>query len=136
MSGSDGIDRNGPRSVPRSFAYQSGGKIDQTQSLTEIDASETIYDARMRLPQRVVIHKRTHFTEDEEKGLVQGLEGVENIELIEINTEESIRFLASKVQNRKLTIDTFPVARGAAIVLDDNAALFVGSRPRAQCAES
>ena len=84
---------------------------------------QLFYDARMRLPKRVVIHKRTHFTEDEQKGLVQGLEGVQNIELIEINTEESIRFLASKVQNQKLTIDTFPVARGAAIVLADNAAL-------------
>ena len=84
---------------------------------------QLFYDARMRLPKRVVIHKRTHFTEDEQKGLVQGLEGVQNVELIEINTEESIRFLASKVQNRKLTIDTFPVARGAAIVLADNAAL-------------
>jgi hypothetical protein len=84
---------------------------------------QLFYDARMRLPQRVVIHKRTHFTEDEQRGLVQGLEGVQNIELIEINAEESIRFLASKVQNQKLTIDTFPVARGAAIVLADNAAL-------------
>jgi hypothetical protein len=84
---------------------------------------QLFYDARMRLPKRVVIHKRTHFTEDEQKGLVQGLEGVQNIELIEINTEESIRFLASKVQDKKLTIDTFPVARGAAIVLADNTAL-------------
>jgi hypothetical protein len=84
---------------------------------------QLFYDARMRLPKRVVMHKRTHFTEDEQKGLVQGLEGVQYIELIEINTEESIRFLASKVQDQKLTIDTFPVARGAAIVLADNGLL-------------
>jgi len=84
---------------------------------------QLFYDARMRLPRRVVIHKRSHFTEDEQLGLTQGLEGVQNIELLEINTEESIRFLASRVQDQKLTIDTFPVPRGAAIVLADNAAL-------------
>jgi len=84
---------------------------------------QLFYDARMRLPRRVVIHKRTHFTDDEQLGLTRGLEGVQNIELIEINAEESIRFLASKVQGEKLTIDTFPMPRGAAIVLADNAAL-------------
>lgn len=84
---------------------------------------QLFYDARLRLPRRVVIHKRTHFTEEEQKGLAQGLEGVRNIELIEINDEESIRFLASKAQDGKLVIDTFPMPRGAAIILADNAAL-------------
>jgi hypothetical protein len=55
---------------------------------------QLFFDARMRLPKRVVIHKRTHFTKEEQDGLTQGLEGVKNVELIEINTEESIRFLA------------------------------------------
>lgn len=84
---------------------------------------QLFFDARLRLPRRVVIHKRTHFTGDEQKGLAQGLEGVGNVELIEINDEESIRFLASKVQDDKLVIDTFPMPRGAAIVLADKAAL-------------
>ena len=84
---------------------------------------QLFFDARLRLPRRVVIHKRTHFTEDEQKGLSQGLEGVQNVELIEINDEESIRFLASKVQDNKPVIDTFPMPRGAAIILADNAAL-------------
>jgi hypothetical protein len=84
---------------------------------------QLFFDARMRLPKRVVIHKRTRFTKDEQDGLSQGLEGVPNVELIEINTEESIRFLASRMQNGKPIIDKFPMPRGAAIVLGDDAAL-------------
>ena len=84
---------------------------------------QLFFDARMRLPKRVVIHKRTHFTKEEQDGLTQGLEGVKNVELIEINTEESIRFLASRLEGDKLTIDKFPMPRGAAIVLGDDAAL-------------
>ena len=95
---------------------------------------QLFFDARMRLPKRVVIHKRTHFTKEEQEGLSQGLEGVQNVELIEINTEESIRFLASRLQGDKLTIDRFPVPRGAAIVLaDDSALLWVhGHAPSVQ----
>jgi hypothetical protein len=77
----------------------------------------------MRLPKRVVIHKRTYFTEEEQAGLTQGLDGVQNVELIEINTEESIRFLASRMQGQKTVIDKFPMPRGAAIILGDDAAL-------------
>lgn len=77
----------------------------------------------MRLPKRVVIHKRTHFTHEEQEGLAQGLEGVQNVELIEINAEESIRLLASRLQGDKLMIDRFPMPRGAAIVLGDDTAL-------------
>lgn len=84
---------------------------------------QLFFDARMRLPKRVVIHKRTHFTKDEQDGLSQGLEGVANIELIEINTEESIRFLASRMQGPQPIIDKFPMPRGAAIVLGDDTAL-------------
>jgi len=84
---------------------------------------QLFFDARMRLPKRVVIHKRTRFTQDEQDGLSQGLEGVANVELIEINTEESIRFLASRMQGTKPVIDKFPMPRGAAIVLGDDAAL-------------
>ena len=84
---------------------------------------QLFFDARMRLPKRVVIHKRTHFTREEQNGLTQGLEGVNNVELIEINTEDSIRFLASRLDGDKLTIDKFPMPRGAAIVLGDDAAL-------------
>ncbi|MDB5763944.1 MAG: nuclease [Herminiimonas sp.] len=98
--------------------------------MSEDDARRTgetirqlFFDAKMCLPQRVVVHKRTPFTMDEQRGLVQGLEGVANVELIEVNVEESLRYLASKFFDGKLDIDKFPVPRGAVIVQNENTAL-------------
>ena len=62
-------------------------------------------------------------TSDEQRGLLQGLEGVPNIELIEVTIEESLRYLASKMSNGKPEIDTFPIPRGAVVVLDKTSAL-------------
>lgn len=84
---------------------------------------QLFFDAKMRLPTRVVIHKRTPFTLEEQRGLLQGLEGVPNVELIEITIEESLRYLASKMSNGKLEIDTFPISRGSAVILDKTSAL-------------
>ena len=84
---------------------------------------QLFFDAKMRLPTRVVVHKRTPFTIDEQRGLLQGLEGVPNIELIEVTIEESLRYLASKVVNGKTEIDKFPIPRGAVVILDKTSAL-------------
>ncbi len=109
--------------------------------MSEDDARRTgetirqlFYDAKMRLPERVVVHKRTPFTTDEQRGLLLGLEGVNNIELIEINVEESLRYLASKLVDGKPEIDTFPIPRGAVVVQNPNTALLWvhGSAPSAQ----
>jgi len=88
----------------------------------------------MHLPKRVVVHKRTPFTEDEQRGFIQGLDGVANIELIEINIEDSLRYVASKFKDGNIGIDKFPVFRGTTIVeSDDTALLWVhGSTPSAQ----
>ena len=88
----------------------------------------------MRLPKRVVVHKRTPFTHDEQRGLVQGLEGVANVELIEVTIEESLRYLASKLTNGRLEIDKFPIPRGAVIVQNPSTALLWvhGSAPSVQ----
>jgi hypothetical protein len=98
--------------------------------MSEDDARRTgetirqlFFDAKMRLPKRVVVHKRTPFTRDEQHGLVHGLEGVENIELIEVIIEESLRYLASKLINGELQIDKFPIPRGAVIVQNPSTAL-------------
>ncbi|MEK7950449.1 SIR2 family protein [Luteolibacter sp. Y139] len=95
---------------------------------------ELFYDAKMRLPTRVVVHKRTPFIEEERKGLLQGLEGVENVELIEITIEESLRYLASKLVNGKPEIDKYPIPRGAAVVLNSTSTLLWvhGVTPSAQ----
>ncbi|KVL45225.1 SIR2 family protein [Burkholderia territorii] len=109
--------------------------------MSEDDARRTgdtirqlFYDSKMHLPTRVVIHKRTHFTDEEKRGLMQGLDGVKNIELIEINVEDSLRYLSSKFKDGKFDIDTFPVYRGTTIVeSDDTALLWVhGATPSVQ----
>jgi hypothetical protein len=108
--------------------------------MSEDDARRTgdtirqlFYDSKMHLPTRVVIHKRTRFTEEEQRGLVQGLDGVKNIELIEINEEDSLRYLSSKFKDGRFEVDTFPVYRGTTIVeSDDTALLWVhGATPSA-----
>jgi hypothetical protein len=98
--------------------------------MSEDDARRTgetirqlFFDAKMRLPSRVVVHKRTRFTNEEQRGLCQGLEGVKNIELIEINIDESLRYLASKKTGKGLEVDNFPVPRGTTIVLNGHSAL-------------
>ncbi|MHB1621043.1 MAG: SIR2 family protein [Sulfuricella sp.] len=109
--------------------------------MSEDDARRTgetirqlFYDAKMHLPKRVVVHKRTPFTAEEQRGLLQGLDGIANIELIEINIEESLRYLASKLVDGKLVIDKFPIPRGAVVVQNSNTALLWvhGSAPSAQ----
>jgi len=109
--------------------------------MSEDDARRTgetirqlFYEARMRLPSRVVIHKRTRFTDDEQRGLLSGLEGVQNIELIEVNIEESLRYLWSRASESGIEIDTFPVPRGGLVVQNANTALLWvhGSTPNAQ----
>lgn len=84
---------------------------------------QLFFDAKLKLPKRVVIHKRTAFRREEQEGLTAGLEGVSNVEMLEINFEESLRYLASSVREGKLTIDKFPVFRGTAVVQNDDTAL-------------
>lgn len=92
---------------------------------------QLFFDAKLKLPTRVVIHKRTPFRREEQNGLMAGLEGVPNIEMLEINFEESLRYLASSMRDGKLTVDKFPVFRGTTVVQsDDTALLWVhGSAP-------
>lgn len=109
--------------------------------MSEEDARRTgekirqmFFDTKMQLPRRVVIHKRTAFTEEEQRGFIKGLDGVEDIELIEINFEDSFRYFSSKLVNNKLEIDGFPIARGTVIVQSSNTALLWvhGATPSSQ----
>lgn len=109
--------------------------------MSEDDARRTgetirqlFFDSKMRLPKRVVVYKRTPFIDEEQKGLLQGLEGVNNVELVEINIEESLRYLASKLKDGNPKIDQFPIPRGAVIIQNSNTALLWvhGSAPNAQ----
>ena len=85
---------------------------------------QLFFDARMKLPQRVVIHKRTAFTKQEREGLRDGLSGVDCVEMLEIRIDHALRYVAS-IQKRDGTPDedSFPVWRGTVMKLDDYSAL-------------
>lgn len=79
------------------------------------------------LPKRVVIHKQTFFRKEEIDGIKDSLYsfGVEKIDLIEVNYDSNIRFLASKQSKatNKLEIDGYAVNRGTAILTSPNSFL-------------
>ena len=85
---------------------------------------QLFFDARMKLPQRVVIHKRTPFTRQEREGLRDGLSGVDCIEMLEIQIDHALRYVAS-IHKRDGTPDedSFPVQRGTVMRLDAYSAL-------------
>jgi hypothetical protein len=85
---------------------------------------ELFFESRSALPKRVVIHKRTHFTRDEQQGLREGLSGVSQIEMLEIVIDDTLRYVASAVDGHgKLYEDNYPVQRGSVVQLDDFTAL-------------
>jgi len=102
------------------------GRNRRNPFMSEEDArrlGETIrqlfFDAKMRLPRRVVIHKQTPFIEQEREGLCEGLSGVGKIEMLEIQIDHSLRYVASVWRNGKFDEDNFPVRRGTTVKLDD-----------------
>ena len=85
---------------------------------------ELFFESRSVLPRRVVIHKRTRFTREEQIGLKEGLSGVSQIDMLEITIDESLRYIASAVDSRGgLHEDSYPVSRGSVVRLDDFTAL-------------
>jgi argonaute-like protein implicated in RNA metabolism and viral defense len=85
---------------------------------------ELFFESRSKLPRRVVIHKRTRFTLDEQIGLKEGLSGVGHIEMLEVVIDESLRYIASRVDSGgNLREDNYPVHRGSVVRLDDFTAL-------------
>ena len=85
---------------------------------------ELFYDARMKLPSRVVLHKRTPFRREEREGLLDGLGGVEQIDMLEIQIDHALRYVASVTrQDGTSDEDNYPVRRGTAVQLDAYTAL-------------
>jgi len=102
------------------------GRNRQNPFMSEEDArrlGETIrqlfFDAKMKLPRRVVIHKQTPFIEQEREGLCEGLAGVGQIEMLEIQIDHALRYVASVWKNGRFDEDNFPVRRGTTVKLDD-----------------
>src|SRR5690606_20281790 len=90
-----------------------------------VSIHELFYQSMDKIPERVVIHKRTKFTEDEINGIKGSLNkaGIKKIDLIEINYEADARFLAMSVYQNNLQIDKFPISRGTCIVTNKHTAL-------------
>lgn len=90
-----------------------------------VSIRELFYQSLDKLPERVVIHKRTRFTEDEINGIKASLNkaGIKKIDLIEINYDADARFVAMSVYQNNLQIDKFPISRGTCIVTNTYTAL-------------
>lgn len=85
---------------------------------------QLFFDARLKLPERVVLHKRTYFTPEEREGLAEGLSGVKHLDMLEIQIDNALRYVASIPQaDGKFDDDGYPVRRGTAMKLDDFTAL-------------
>jgi hypothetical protein len=81
------------------------------------------WDSQQRLPERVVVHKLFPFRLEEIKGLRAGLQGVGELELLEINHESRLRYLSSKATPGGFEGDNYPVRRGTILKLTDYEAL-------------
>jgi hypothetical protein len=85
---------------------------------------QLFFDARYNLPDRVVLHKRTPFAREEREGLADGLTGVRNIDMLEIQIDSALRYVASVTgRDGRVDEDNYPVLRGTAMKLDDFSAL-------------
>ncbi|GEP89650.1 hypothetical protein SAMN05660909_02157 [Chitinophaga terrae (ex Kim and Jung 2007)] len=83
-----------------------------------ISTAQLFVEATNEPPKRVVIHKRTFFTEEEKTGILDGLRNIPVVDLIEINIEDDLRFINSLRKQDKLEIDLYPVARGICIEIN------------------
>jgi hypothetical protein len=87
------------------------------------NARQLFYEWRNKLPSRVVFQKRTPFMPEERAGLLDGLSGIDDVEMLEITVDPALRYIASRMKQGTLKDDPFPVRRGAAVVLDRRRAL-------------
>ena len=74
---------------------------------------QIFFEGRSKLPRRVVLHKRTPFLKDEREGLLDGLGGVSEIDMLEIQEDVALRYVASMVRHDgSFDEDNYPVRRG------------------------
>jgi hypothetical protein len=70
---------------------------------------------------KLVLHKTTHYTRDEIEGICNALEGIENIELLQIQQFTNWRAIKLKKDfaTGKHNFDGYPIERGTIIQLDE-----------------
>ncbi len=81
------------------------------------------WESHLKLPRRVVIHKQTPFRKDEQLGLYAGLGGIEELELLELSFDASLRYISSQPTANGIVEGRFPVRRGTTVRLTDHEAL-------------
>lgn len=85
---------------------------------------QLFFESQLRLPPRVIIHKQTPFLDNEKNGLLDGLSGVDAVDLLEINIDAALRYVSSVVKKGGgFDEDNFPVRRGTVVQLGDREAL-------------
>lgn len=84
---------------------------------------ELFFEERMRLPNRVVLHKNTPFLADEKKGLIEGLSGVNHIDLVQVEIDSALKYMSSYVSGNTIQEGMYPVKRGTVLRIDDYSAL-------------
>lgn len=85
---------------------------------------QLFFEAQMKLPRRVVLHKRTPFMKDEREGLLDGLGGVPAIDMLQVQRDHALRYVASVPRSDgSVYEDNYPVHRGTVMKLDDFTAL-------------
>jgi hypothetical protein len=75
------------------------------------DSVGKFYEQRTRLPERIVVHKSTEFSEDELKGCVEGAGDVDEIDIVHISEYTGFRAYHHNYD--------FPVVRGTVITDTD-----------------
>lgn len=85
---------------------------------------QLFFEQNKALPERVVIHKLTPFRKDEIEGLRLGLQNISNIDLIEINIDNDLKFIASSRKNTGIEVNNYPMERGA-LLIDSSSKAYV-----------
>lgn len=89
-----------------------------------LQARQLFWDTYFKLPERVVLHKRTPFLDCEKEGFSHALKGVSQLEMLTFEYENAWRFLAYNA--KKNEVDSFPVRRGTVMpIADDTCLLWV-----------
>ena len=70
---------------------------------------------------KLVIHKVLHYTNDEMQGISEALDGIDNIELLQIQKYSNWRAIRGEKNRltREIKIHGYPIQRGTVIQLDD-----------------
>jgi hypothetical protein len=75
-------------------------------------------DPNLRLD-KLVVHKTTHFTGEEMEGIAQATEGIEKVELLQIQQYSPWRGIRTSKRHDQISIYNYPILRGTSLQLDN-----------------